>query len=122
MTNKQKKIFITGGTGTLGASLIESFSKNGFSVFFQFSSNEKKAKELELAFHAKAYKINFNEVFKLPNLDFDVVINNSGINISDVLTHEVEETIWEETLNVNLTAPFKVSKFYLPKMIKKKMG
>lgn len=58
----------------------------------------------------------------MPDINFDVIVNNTGINISDVLTHEVVESIWQETLNVNLTAPFKVCKFYLPKMIEKKWG
>src|SRR5437879_1579724 len=112
MSNNQKQIFITGGTGTVGSSLIESFFKNGFSVYFQFSSNENKANELENDFQAKAFKIDFKKNFELPNINFDVVINNTGINISDVLTHEVDEASWQETLNVNLTAPFKVCKSY----------
>ena len=122
MRNDQKKILITGGTGTVGSSLIESFFNKGYSVYFQFSSNDTKAKELEIAYGAKSFKIDFKQSFELPDINFDVIVNNTGINISDVLTHEVTESIWQETLNVNLTAPFKVCKFYLPKMIEKKWG
>lgn len=117
-----KKIFISGGTGTVGSSLIESFFKKGYSVYFQFSSNDKKAKELENTYHAKSFKIDFNQNFDLPDLNFDIIVNNTGINISDVLTHEVDEFTWQKTLNVNLNAPFKVCKFYLPKMIENKWG
>lgn len=122
MKNNPKKIFITGGTGTVGSSLIESFFKKGYSVYFQFSSNDTKAKGLETTYQAKSFKIDFKQSFDLPDINFDVIVNNTGINISDVLTHEVVESIWQETLNVNLTAPFKVCKFYLPKMIEKKWG
>lgn len=122
MRNNPKKVFITGGTGTVGSSLIESFFNKGYSVYFQFSSNDTKAKELETTYQAKSFKIDFKQSFELPDINFDIIVNNTGINISDVLTHEVVESIWQETLNVNLTAPFKVCKFYLPKMIEKKWG
>ena len=58
----------------------------------------------------------------MPDIDFDIIVNNIGINISDELTHDVDNSIWHDTLNINLTAPFKVCKFYLPKMINKKWG
>lgn len=122
MRNNPKKVFITGGTGTVGSSLIESFFNKGYSVYFQFSSNDTKAKELETTYQAKSFKIDFKQNFELPDINFDVIVNNTGINISDVLTHEVVESNWQETLNVNLTAPFKVCKFYLPKMMEKKWG
>ncbi len=118
----QKKVFITGGTGTIGTSLIESFTNEGYAVIFQFFSNKERANQLENNFNAKSVKIDFRSQFDLPEIDFDIIVNNTGINISDELTHDVEDSIWHDTLNINLTSPFQVCKFYLPKMIQKNWG
>jgi NAD(P)-dependent dehydrogenase (short-subunit alcohol dehydrogenase family) len=122
MAKKSKKVFITGGTGSLGQSLIEAFYKNNYKVYFQYNSNKKKAKEISSLFSAKAFQIDFNNEFILPDIDFDIIINNLGINISDVITHEVSNESWDETLKINVTIPFKICKFYLPKMIDKNWG
>jgi 3-hydroxybutyrate dehydrogenase len=122
MGKKNEKVFITGGTGSVGISLIETFFNKGYSVYFQFSSNENRAKKIEASYNAKSIKIDFKQDFNLPDIDFDVIVNNTGINISDALVHEVDELIWNETLAVNLSAPFKICKYYLPKMIENKWG
>lgn len=122
MPNNKKKVFITGGTGSVGISLIKSFSDAGFIVYFQFVKNAKKANEIEKAYKAKPLKIDFRTKFELPEIKFDIVINNAGINISGVLTHEVGDSTWLEMLKVNLTTPFQICKFYLPAMIKKRWG
>lgn len=117
-----KKIFITGGTGTIGCSLIETFCRKGHTVFFQYSTNDKRAEELCDKFLIKSFKIDFTSKFIIPELDIDILINNTGINICDTLTHEVSQELFDKTIQVNLTTPFKLSKFYLPKMIERNWG
>jgi 3-hydroxybutyrate dehydrogenase len=122
MENVYKRVFITGGTGSVGSSLIEYFFNCGYSVYFQYSTNDSKAMILESLYKAKAFKIDFKHKFEMPDVSFDIIINNAGINISDVPVHKVTEEAWHDTLNVNLTAPFNICKYYLPKMVQKGWG
>lgn len=117
-----KKILITGGTGTVGTSLIETFCTKGYTVYFQYSTNDKKAEELCDKYLIKSFKIDFASQFILPELEIDILINNTGINICDTLTHEVSQELFDKTIQVNLSTPFKLSKFYLPRMIQNKWG
>jgi len=118
-----KKVFITGGTGTVGMSLLKLFHRKKYELCFQYLSNDEKAMKLEKEFTAKSFKIDFlKKTYDLPDMDFDILINNLGINISDVLTHDVKEEDWLSTLTVNLTIPFKICKSYLPNMMKKGWG
>ncbi len=51
----------------------------------------------------------------------DVLINNAGISkIADISATDVSD--WQETLNVNLSAPFYLTKELLPAFIKSKSG
>ena len=117
-----KKVLITGGTGSVGKSLIETFSKAGHNVAFQYRSDENIAKKLEQNFNANPIKLDFTNSCDLPEVEFDIVINNAGINISDAQTHEVSIEDWELTLQINLTTPFKITKQCLPWMLKQGWG
>ena len=119
---KKRRVFITGGTGSVGQALVRTFSSNGDNVTFQYSSNQSKAKELEKSFGAEAIQIDFSKDFSLEKIDFDVVINNAGVNISDVVTHKVTLENWNRTLNINVTVPFRIAQLCLPSMIKKHWG
>ena len=116
------KVFITGGTGSLGLSLIESFFNKGYSIYFQYYQNDDQASLIEKAFSAVPYKMDFKQKLKLPEIEFDIIINNAGINISDSLIHNVSCESWCDTIKVNLTAPFEICKFYIPSMLKKGWG
>jgi len=59
-------------------------------------------------FGAKPIQLDFGKEFVLPESNFDIVINNAGINISDVMTHKVTAQDWNHTIQINLTAPFHV--------------
>lgn len=43
------------------------------------------------------------------------VVNNAGI-VRRGLIHETDDTLWSDTLNVNLTGAFRVSRAFLPQM------
>jgi NAD(P)-dependent dehydrogenase (short-subunit alcohol dehydrogenase family) len=122
MLNENRKVLITGGTGSVGLSLIKSFFVAGYSIYFQFIANDEKARQLQSKYKATSFKIDFRGDFDLPNIDFDVIVNNAGINISDVQGHEVTDELLAETLNINLLAPFKICRFYLPAMVKNGWG
>lgn len=117
-----RNVFITGGTGSVGQALVEAFATVGHRVTFQFRQNESIAKRLGEVFGARPMRLDFASDFELSNVDFDVVINNAGINISDTRVHEVTVHDWDLTLRVNLTAPFFVARQCLPWMIDRRWG
>ncbi len=117
-----RDVLITGGTGSVGKALVETFATHGYRVTFQFHHDEATADALAQKFGAKAVQLDFEGDLVLPRVDFDVVINNAGINISDVPTHEVSLVDWNRTMLVNLTAPFKIVRQCLPWMMEKRWG
>ncbi|MCX6154094.1 MAG: SDR family oxidoreductase [Candidatus Kapabacteria bacterium] len=119
---KRKAVFITGGTGSVGQSLIELFTSSEFEVYFQFYKDVQKAQELSKKFKAQSFQIDFFGNFVLPDTNFDIIINNAGINISDARTHLVTKENWQKTLFFNLEIPFMIIKKYLPYMMENKYG
>lgn len=119
---KRRTAFVTGGTGSLGQALIKILKREGFNVVFQFYHNKELAGQLSKAYDVKAWAIDFTKKLELPNTKFDVIVNNSGINTSDVASHEVKITDWNRTLLINTTAPFRIIQRYLPFMMQQQWG
>jgi NAD(P)-dependent dehydrogenase (short-subunit alcohol dehydrogenase family) len=122
MESTKSRVFITGGTGSVGQSLIKVFSNNGYSVVFQYHSNTATADSISKQYGAEAIQIDLSQDFQLLDNKFDVVVNNAGINITDASSHEVQMSDWNKTIAVNLSAVFAISKFCLPYMIERKKG
>jgi NAD(P)-dependent dehydrogenase (short-subunit alcohol dehydrogenase family) len=120
--SKPRNVLITGGTGSVGTALVEAFTAIADSVSFQFKQDEQAASKLAREFGAKPIRLDFKEDFLLPEVNFDVVVNNAGINISDVPGAQVQDRDWNVTMQVNLTAPFRLVKQCLPWMMKQQWG
>lgn len=116
------KVLITGGTGSLGRALVAEFASSGYSVTFQYHRDEIQAAELTRCHGATAIRIDMAQPFELPEWRFDVVVNNTGINISDALTHETTLEDFQTTIQINLVAAFLVVKQCLPWMLSRKSG
>lgn len=120
--SKSNSVLITGGTGSVGSQLVKKFAENGYKVYFLYLSNEIIAKKLSLTYSAIPLKVNLESDFTLPSKDYSILINNAGVNISNVLTHETSIADWDKTLQINLTAVFKIIKTCLPNMISNNWG
>jgi 3-hydroxybutyrate dehydrogenase len=117
-----KKVLITGGTGSVGQSLIEIFRRKCYDVYFQYKSDIQTANKVTQKYQAKGLQIDFLSDYTLPDINFDIIVNNLGINISDSLAHKVSDEDWKTTIFLNLEIPFQIVKKYLPYMIKSKWG
>ena len=118
----QYKVFVSGGTGSVGSAIVRRFSTRGDEVTFQYYNNSREAAALSTSVGAKSVKLDFGRPFVPPDGAFDIVINNAGINVSDARTHEVADGDWEDSLRVNLHAPFVLVREYLPNMVRNRWG
>lgn len=135
MILKNKKAFITGGTGAIGRKLCEVFSNEGADIAFNYEKNEKKAdtvlkiikknKRRGLAFKcsvldtAGIIKMIEEVIEKFGRID--ILVNNAGI--TQVLPLPlIEEEDWDRMMDVNVKGMFLVTKEVVRRMIPRKAG
>lgn len=128
MRFNDKRVLVTGGVGGIGQAVVELFASEGAKLLFSDISNEDceelysklKRKGLDTRYLAgdlrkKIYcEALVNEaVDKLGGLD--ILINNAGI-IPRGNILETTDDMWASALDVNLTAPFYLSRAAIPFM------
>lgn len=122
-------VLITGGTGAIGAALVEEFSSTD-DVAFTYFNNEERARELSEKFHAFPVKMDISDKNSVQTAiesvlrefsRIDVLVNNAGISLIKPFTDTTDED-WEKQLSVNLTGCFRVTKAVVPQMIRRKSG
>lgn len=114
------KVLITGGTGSLGQELVKKCCENvNASIFFTYYNNNEKAHELSEKYGAKT--ICLKNGFEIDS-DFDIIINNAAIINSLEYFENVDINNWNETLEINLTLPFKIIKNNLLHMKNNRFG
>ena len=127
---KNKKIFISGASGSLGSKLAEDFSKYNVKLMLQGRSLSKlnKIKIKNKKFH-KLLSLDFNEensIYKLEesfkkNFYPDIVIHCLGGSFGVNKTFSSKED-WIKVWNMNLGYSHEINNLVLPKMLKKKFG
>ncbi len=123
----QSKVLVTGATGSIGTAIVKEYASHGYYVYIHYNTNKDKAEQLSNSIESGGEIISFNmnnkEEIKssLENLEVDVLINNAGI-IRDSLFFFMEDEAWENVINMNLNAPFYVTKLISRNMIRNKKG
>ena len=130
-----KVALVTGGATGIGAATVQSLAAEKISVALQYSSSQEEAKKLSDQLNAKGFKV---EIFQADlsqkgsaeNLvaqvkqklgDIDILVNNAGV-MSDSSIVKMSDDLWDEAINVNLTAAFKLIRACAPSMVSKKWG
>jgi NAD(P)-dependent dehydrogenase (short-subunit alcohol dehydrogenase family) len=121
-----KTILICGSSGGLGTELIKFFSKLEYNLALHYNSNPPKnvpvgaktyqadiRKEQEIADMINQVKADFGKI--------DVVLHNAGISKSEI-SWKVSEENWDDTMAINLSGPFWVTKHVLPLMRENQFG
>jgi 3-hydroxybutyrate dehydrogenase len=116
------RVFVTGGTGTLGEAIVVAFAKAGYTTSFQYRSNQAVADRLISGFGVSGHQMDLSRQFELPSNDIDVLINCAGINESEEVTHLVDPDSWAQMLHLNLTVPFLVVRAVVPGMMRRRWG
>jgi 3-oxoacyl-[acyl-carrier protein] reductase len=121
---KNKKLFITGGTGSIGASICNYFNDNGCEDIISTTTNLNKItpeqnyikfKELDLD------KIEYTNLEEQFDFDTDFLVLNAGLNKDNIFLRMSLDD-WKSVLNVNLNSSFYLLKHFVKKMVKKRFG
>lgn len=130
MNLKGKKILITGATGGIGNSLVETFNNFGAKIVATGTNQEKLDKIKKKFPNVIIERFKLDEHDKIENfinevdqkLDgLEILVNNAGITLDNLSIRLTEEN-WKKVLEINLTSTFLMCKFSIKKMLKKKYG
>jgi NAD(P)-dependent dehydrogenase (short-subunit alcohol dehydrogenase family) len=126
---------VTGGATGIGAATVAALAEAKITVALHYSSSENEAKQISEQLNSKGLKV---EIFRadlsqkdsIDKLvasvkaklgDIDILINNAGL-MSDASIIEMSDELWDQALNINLTAAFKLIRACAPSMVSKKWG
>jgi 3-oxoacyl-[acyl-carrier protein] reductase len=130
-----RRAFVTGGTGAVGAAIVRCLAERGAQVAFSFNTQENKARQLEKELAAKNQTV---KGYALDVLDpagvgrlaerieqelgpVDILVNNAGI--TQIMPFAlIEEADWDRMLDVNVKGMFLVTKAFVRAMIRRKHG
>lgn len=123
---ESKKVLVTGGTKGIGKACVEQFLELGAQVMFTArTSSEVDDLENELKDQGYPVKGLVADASKLSDSEkvsnwisenwsgLDVLVNNAGINIRKK-AHEYSEEEYKKVLDINLVAPFTLSRLLFP--------
>jgi 3-oxoacyl-[acyl-carrier protein] reductase len=126
-------VLITGGSRGIGKACVEIFLKAGANVAFTFQSAKNAADKLVTdneSSKLKQYKLNLADAVEIEKVigfvlkDFgtiDILVNNAGI-WKEAAIDEMTIDEWNETMNVNLTSTYLITKLLVPGMKKNNFG
>ena len=131
-----KSVLVTGGSRGIGEAISREFAEKGYDIIINFVNSEEKANnlkmELEEKFNIKVLPVKADisneeeckELVKKSIDEFgkiDVLVNNAGIVIDKEFEDRTVED-WKQTLDVNLIAPFILTKLVGKEMLKQESG
>lgn len=131
---ENRNILITGGSRGIGKACVELFLKAGANVAFTYQNAKVKAEKI-VSEHTglsklKFYKMDLSDTSDIENVtnsvlkDFetiDVLVNNGGI-WKEAAIDQMSLEEWNETIKINLTSTYLITKLLVPDMKKKKFG
>ena len=122
-----EKVLITGGASGLGKYLVKSYLKNNFYVYFTYNNTTPNYEELNsISSEYKAIKCDLSKEEDINNMlkeisSVDILINNASLEIDKEFEDKTKED-FIKTLDINVVAPFLLSKELGKKMYTNKKG
>ena len=120
----EKKLLVTGGTGSIGSSICEYFNDNGCKEIFSTTTNLNKVKQNQKFINFKEFdldniqNLNLEEIF---DTDVDYLVLNAGLNRDNIFLRMSLED-WNKVININLNSSFHLLKHFTKKMVKNRFG
>lgn len=129
-----KVALVTGGAYGIGFAMAEALAKAGAKIAFncrgQKHMDDALAEYKAKGINAKGYICDVTDENKVVEMvkdiekelgSIDILVNNAGI-IKRIPMHEMTSSEFKEVIDIDLVAPFIVSKAVIPAMIKKGHG
>ena len=128
---KSKKVLVTGASGGIGKAIAIELSSNGADLCLT-GRNKSELESLQKLIGGNC-QIIISDLSKSEGIDelansaqekmgqIDILINNAGIT-RDNLFMRMSEEDWNEVINVNLNSIFKLTKYLIKGMIKRRYG
>ena len=110
-----KTLLITGASRGIGAQIARAFSANGYNVVINYNKSKDKAELLAKQLNAQSFQADVSDFYQAKNLiDFtinkfgaiDVLVNNAGIALPQLVLQDATEEQFNNIVNVNLKSTF----------------
>lgn len=120
-------VLLTGASGGLGTAMANHLRQRGFRLALHFHNNQPSFEEHD---NLRCYAADLRDLTQIDammrqiELDFgrvDVVINNAGISRNG-MSWKLDFEDWQNSIAVNLTAPFYISQKAIPLLRQQNFG
>lgn len=110
----KRNVLVVGGSGGIGTYIAKAFKDANYDVMFTYSTNELKAKRIEIEYNAIAFHadsanegdiVDVREKIKEQYGKLDALVYAAGI-FEDALTDKMSLDSWNKVVAINLTGPF----------------
>ncbi|MEU4385580.1 SDR family oxidoreductase [Promicromonospora sp. NPDC023805] len=118
----ERSALVTGGTGSIGSSIVRALTQNNISVVFQYHSDSQRAAEISRETGATSIQIDLRTGVIPDFPDVDILVNSAGVLLTKTSVEEVGDAEIEQTLAVNLVAPFHLIRRVVPGMKARRWG
>ena len=131
---KDKRVLVTGASSGIGLQLALDFLKSGARVGAHYRSDRDGVQELlEQAQpgQCQIFQADFNQSTEVDRLweeyigwshGIDILVNNAGATAASVPIDQLDDAAWDGTFQVNVKAPFFLSRAALSVMKKQRSG
>ena len=128
---KNKNIIVTGASGGIGNSIVETLVDSGAKILAS-GTRVEKLEELKSKFnnihilkfdisHSDKIESFIEDATNLLGGTLDCIVNNAGVT-QDNLGIRMSTEEWNKVIDINLTSTFLMTKFSIKKMLKNKSG
>lgn len=132
----RKVALITGGSRGIGAATVRALAQAGYAVAFSYRARQDEADRLcaslQAAGHSvRAFTCDVGDALQCERLiddvmaahgRIDVLVNNAGTHAPGTRFADLSEAEWARVIEVNLTAPFRLTRKVLPIMRAQRTG
>ncbi len=129
-------VLVTGSSRGIGAGVAKAFALDGHRVAIHYNTGETQARALCDSLAARGCSVmivggditseaqvkTLCETVRARYGFIDVLVNNAGVALPQMLITDCARRDWERVFEVNATGMFLVSRAVLPEMISKKRG